>query len=65
MKINVPSPNMHNPGFLFATFPTSNSMLRISAYDLASEFGQMQISIPRARFPREPMVSISWAGRTI
>jgi hypothetical protein len=54
MKINggTPSPKMHYPGFAFAamTHPlTSSSMPRMSsAYDLASEFGQMQISMPRA-----------------
>lgn len=52
MKINgrTPSPNMQYPGFVFATSPTSNSMPRMSAYDLASEFGQMQISMPRVTF---------------
>ena len=52
MKINggTPSPNMHYPGFAFA-MATSNSMPRMpSAYDLASEFGQMQINMPRATF---------------
>jgi hypothetical protein len=52
MKINggTPSPNMHYPGFAFA-MTTSNSMPRMqSAYDLASEFGQMQINMPRATF---------------
>ena len=51
LRINgrTPSPNMHYPGFGFATSPTSNSMpRRMSAYDLASEFGQMQINMPRA-----------------
>ena len=52
MKINggTQSPNMHYPGFAFATLPlTSTCMQRMpSAYDLASEFGQMQISMPRA-----------------
>ena len=53
MKINgrTPSPSMHYPGFTFATLPTSNPMQRIpSVYDLASEFGQMQINMPRASF---------------
>lgn len=53
MKINgrTPSPNMHYPGFAFATLPISNSTPRLpSAYDLASEFGQMQINMPRATF---------------
>jgi len=47
----TPSPNMHYPGFAFAALSTSNSMPRMpAAYDLASEFGQMQISMPRATF---------------
>jgi hypothetical protein len=46
----TPSPNMQYPGFAFAALPTSNSMPRLSAYDLASEFGQMQISMPRASY---------------
>jgi len=53
MKMNgrTPSPNMHYPGFAFATSPTSISMPRMPlAYDLASEFGQMQINMPRATF---------------
>lgn len=53
MMINggSPCPSMHYPGFAFATLTTSNSMPRMpSAYDLASEFGQMQISMPRATF---------------
>ena len=52
LRINSgsPSPNMHYPGFAFAA-PLANSMPRMpSAYDLASEFGQMQISMPRATF---------------
>lgn len=52
MNRGTPSPNMHYPGFAFAnlTSPlTSACMQRMpSAYDLASEFGQMQISMPRA-----------------
>ena len=45
----APSPNMHYPGFAFAPMNTSASMPRLSsAYDLASEFGQMQVSMPRA-----------------
>lgn len=51
MNGGAPSPNMHY-GFAFATMNspvTSASMPRLpSAYDLASEFGQMQISLPRA-----------------
>lgn len=45
----TPSPNMHYPGFGFATSPlTSTPIPRLSsAYDLASEFGQMQMSMPR------------------
>lgn len=53
MRMNgrTPSPNMHYPGFVFTTSPTFNSMPRMSlAYDLASEFGQMQINMPRATF---------------
>ena len=46
----TPSPNMHYHGFAFATLPSPNSMPRMSAYDLASEFGQMQINMPRAAF---------------
>ena len=46
----TPSPNMHYHGFAFATLPSSNSMPRMSTYDLASEFGQMQTSMPRASF---------------
>lgn len=52
MNGGTPGPNMHYPGFGFATLPSpsiSTSMPRLSsAYDLASEFGQMQISKPRA-----------------
>ena len=51
MKLNggQPSPSMQYPGFAFASL--TNSMPRMpSAYDLASEFGQMQISMPRATF---------------
>lgn len=49
MKMNggTPIPNMHYPGFV--SLPTHLTMpRRPSAYDLASEFGQMQISMPRA-----------------
>jgi hypothetical protein len=52
MKINggTPSPKLHHPGFAFAA-STTNSMPRMrSAYDLASEFGQMQVNKPRATF---------------
>ena len=51
MNFRTPSPNIHYPGFAFMTIPTSNSNPRMSsAYDLASEFGQMQISMPRVTF---------------
>lgn len=52
MMNGAPSPNMHYAGFAFAAMTpplTSPSMPRLpSAYDLASEFGQMQVSMPRA-----------------
>ena len=48
------SPNMHYSGFALAAMTpplTSPSLSRLpSVYDLASEFGQMQVSMPRASF---------------
>ncbi|KAF8799914.1 hypothetical protein BYT27DRAFT_7200900 [Phlegmacium glaucopus] len=52
MNCGAPSPNMHYAGFAFGAMTprlsSSPSMPRLpSPYDLASEFGQMQVSMPR------------------
>jgi len=62
----APSPNMHYPGFAtFSPMTTSASMPRLSsAYDLASEFGQMQINMPRATSGGVHLTSLGHARPT-